>query len=77
MNGKKPGGLGRRLEALEARLKQASGSAHSTARPRMVAHLARVAAIRRGAEVSDEERAEIAKIEEAVRRRLKGREGTM
>ncbi len=67
------GSLGRRLEALEGQLAQASGGVaegRGAARSRMVAHLDRLAAIRRGAEASDEERAELAEAEKALKRRL-------
>jgi hypothetical protein len=43
----------------------------------MTAHLTRMAAIRRGAEASDEERAELGEIENAVRRRLERRGAAM
>lgn len=61
-------GVHRRIEALEGLARRQPSPASSAARERMVEHLSRLAALRRG-ELGPEEAAEVEAVGDAVRKR--------
>lgn len=68
------GGLDRRIQELEERFAATSAATRPSVRPQMRAVLDRIAEVRhKGAEASDEERAELAGFERELKAELKKR----